>query len=212
MAGNDDHVDLDKHLANLRQGPTLSEQEAEMRKGRGPMLAAMVGIVVIIVVGSFFLLREDDEKYAYGEIGKTINGIKLEYFDGFWGCALKGVNLRDIKSNDALVAQINMRASQASSTYARLLRQNCIDKFEEMQSKLEVLIPPEGVTREVKEMTQAASKLRSAWSAFVSYLDDPKTEYDDAVARPKIIEIARGWYEYKKAHTALNKAVKAKIE
>jgi hypothetical protein len=212
MAGNGDNLDLDKDLANLRQGPTLSEQEAEMRKGRLPMLAGMVSIVVIIVIGSFILLREDDEKLAYSEIGKTVNGIKQEYFDGFWGCALKGVNLRDIKSNDALVAQINRRGAQAASVYARLLRQNCKDKLEEMQTKLEVLIPPEGVTKEVKAMAEANSKLRGAWSAFISYMDDPKTDYDEATARPKIIEIARAWYEYKKAHTAFNKAVKAKIE
>ena len=81
MAENGDHLDLDKDLANLRQGPTLSEQEAEMRKGRGPMLVGMISILVIIVVGSFFLLREDDEKYAYSEIGKTVNGIKQEFFD-----------------------------------------------------------------------------------------------------------------------------------
>lgn len=212
MAGNDDHLDLSKGLANLRQGPTLSEQEAEMRKGRLPMLAGMVGIVVIIVVGSFFLLREDDEKLAYSEVGKAVNGIKLEYFDGFWGCALKGVNLRDIKSNDALIAQINQRGARAASVYGQLLRQNCTDKLEEMQTKLEVLIAPEGVTKEVKAMTEATSKLRSAWSGFISYMDNPKTNYDEAIARPKIIDITRGWYEYKKAHTTFNKAVKAKIE
>jgi hypothetical protein len=212
MAGNDDHLDLNKDLADLRQGPTLSEQEAAMRKGRMPMLVGMVGVVVIILVGSFVLLREDDEKLAYSEIGKTINGIKQEFFDGFWGCALKGVNLRDIKSNDALIAQINRRGAKAASVYARLLRQNCTDKLEEMQTKLEVLIAPEGVTKEVKEMTEATSKLRSAWSGFISYMDDPKTKYDEATARPKIIEITRGWYEYKKAHTSFNKAVKAKIE
>jgi hypothetical protein len=212
MAGNDDHLDLDKGLANLRQGPTLSEDEAAMRKGRGRMIVGMVSIVVVIIVGSFLLLREDDEKYAYGEIGKTVNGIKNEYFDGFWGCALKGVNLRDIKSNDALVAQIDRRATQAAVAFVRVLRQDCIDKLEKMQTKLEVLIPPEGVTKEVKEMTEATSKLRSAWSAFISYMDDPKSDYDEATARPKIIEITRGWYDYKKAHTSFNKAIKAKIE
>lgn len=212
MAGNDDHLDLEKDLANLRRGPTLSEQEAEMRKGRGPMLVGMISIVVVVIVGSFFLLREDDEKYAYSEIGKTVNGIKKEFFDGFWGCVLKGVNLRDIKSNDALVAQINRRAVQATAGFVQLLRQDCIDKLEKMQTKLEVLIPPEGVTKEVKAMTEATSKLRSAWSAFISYMDDPKIEYDEAVARPKIVEITRGWYEYKKAHTAFNKIVKSRIE
>lgn len=212
MAGNDDHLDLEKSLANLRQGPTLIEQEAAMRKGRGPMLVAMVSIVAVIVVGSFFLLREDDEKYAYSEIGKTVNGIKKEYFDGFWGCALKGVNLRDIKSNDALVAQVNRRAAQAVSAYVQLLRDDCTEKLEKMQTKLEALIPPEDVTKEVKAMVDATSKLRSAWSGFISYIDDPKADYDEAIARPKIIEIARGWYEYKKAHASFNKAVKAKIE
>jgi len=212
MAGNDDHLDLDKDLANLRQGPTLSEQEAAMRKGRGPMLVAMVSIAVVVVAGSFFLLREDDEKYAYSEIGKTVNGIKNEYFDGFWGCALKGVNLRDIKSNDALVAQINRRAVQAAAVFVRLLREGCTERLEKMQTKLEAGIPPEDVTQEGKAMAGATSKLRSAWSAFISYMDDPKTDYDEAIARPKIIEIARGWYEYKKAHATFNKVVKAKIE
>ncbi|MBN1655727.1 MAG: hypothetical protein JXA30_18325 [Deltaproteobacteria bacterium] len=212
MAGSDQNSELEKELANLRRGPTLSEQEAEFRKGRGIMLIGMVSVVVLIVIGAFFLLREDDKKFAYSDIGKKVNGIKQEYFDGFWGCALQGVNIRDIKSNEALVAQIGARSSRGAAVYLRHLRDSCLDKLAQMQTKLDVMMPPDDVSAEVKSMKEATSKLRSAWSAYISYLDDPKTEFDEEIARPKIFEIARGWYDYKKAHAGFNNIIKMNIE
>ena len=43
-------------------------------------------------------------------------------------------------------------------------------------------------------------------------LDDPELEYDEEAARPHVTAIARGWYDFKKAHGAINKSIKAKLD
>jgi hypothetical protein len=212
MAADGNNLGMDGGMPPLAGGPSLSEQEAAMRKGKGAMLAGMIIAVVVIAVGLFFLLSGTDEKFAYSDIGKQVNAIKLKQFDAFWGCAFKGVDLRDIKSSEDLAEQIDDRASQARSVYVKQLRDNCFSKLEQMQSKFDVMIAPEGVEKDVKTMREATSKLRSAWSDYASYVDNLKTDYDDEIARPKIIEIARAWYDFKKAHASFNQTVKKKIE
>jgi hypothetical protein len=212
MAADRDNLGMDGGMSPLTGGPSLSDPEAAMRKGKGVMLAGMIGVVVVILIGLFFLLSGTDEKFAYSDIGKQVNAIKLKQFDAFWGCAFKGTDLRNIKSSEDLAEQIAGRASEARSVYVKQLRDNCFGKLDQMQSKYDVMIAPEAVEKDVKAMREATSKLRGAWSDYASYVDNLRVDYDDEIARPKIVEIARAWYDFKKAHASFNQTVKKKIE
>jgi hypothetical protein len=191
---------------------SIAAEEAAMHQGRGRMLLGIAVVIIAVIVGAVFLLMEDAGSEQYRELGKTVNGMKLEFFDGFWGCALQRVNLNDLNSAEKLVAQIEMRGADQPRPYAKHVRDNCQDKLDEMQTKLDVLTGPAELQADIAGMTDGIAKLRSSWSSYISYLDDPKLDYDAGAARSKIKEIARGWYDFKKAHAEINKKLKEKLE
>lgn len=193
-------------------GGSLADEEAAMRKGKGGTLALMGALGVALLAGLALVMTGGDEERVYGEIGKRINGVKQANFDQFWGCALQGANLRDIKTNADLAFQIDVRALERGRAYGLHLRDNCSDLLTDITPELEALIVPDDLRPEVDAMKQATGKLRSAVSSFIAYLDDPKLSYDSDKAAPMIQAIARGWYEFKKAHAQANKTLKAKLQ
>ncbi len=193
------------------RGPTFAEQEAAMKTGRGRMLAGIVGLCVALLAGLIFLISGEDEQRIYGEAGKQINGLKQKHFERFWACALQGADLGRLKSNEDLLYQINLRGARGASRYGRQVREKCLETLGVLESKLTVLILPEDLQADLAKLKQSAGELYGAWSAYAAYLDDPKLEYDEQTARPRLLKIARGWYEFKKAHASLNKTIKKKL-
>jgi len=191
---------------------TIADAEAAMHKGRGRMLVGMVGAVLLMVAGVVVLVGSGDEKRVAGEIGKQINGIKQRQFDAFWGCALQGTNLKNVRSNADLASQIDVRASQKGPSYAQYVQSKCLKELDDVAPQLDTLIVPTELQGDVASLREAVGDLRSAWSGFITYAGNPDTEYDSDEARRYIDAIARGWFDFKKAHAAINTALKAKLE
>lgn len=210
MAGIDENLGVGGALPPLTRGPSLAEEEAAMHKGRGKMLVGLIAMAAVLAGGAGYLLSEDSEQRAYSDIGKKINGMKKEHFDQFWGCALPNENIRDIKNNTDLESQIGARA-QAGGTYGRHVRDVCIDKLAGMEPKLDILVVPKDFDADASAMKKAVQDLRSGWSDYVSYLVDPKGEYSEEVAQPKISKIGRAWFEYLKSHGKVNALLRKKL-
>lgn len=190
---------------------SLADAEAQMQKGRGGMLVVMGGLAVAIIAGLVLLVGGDDERRVYGELGKKINSIRQAQFDQFWGCALPGANVADIRTNADLVGQLEGRGSERGQAYAEHLRTKC-KQLEDIGPQLDSLIIPPDLQSGVEAMRKAVGQLRGGVSAYTSYLDDPELEYDHEAAKPHLTEIARGWYEFRKAHGALNDTIRKKVE
>ena len=166
---------------------SLADAEAAMHKGRGRSLLVFAALAIALAGGLVFLVGGEDQARVYGEIGRKINGLERGNFDQFWGCALPGDNVNDI-------------------------RDKCMPKLQDIGPQLDTLIVPEDLKHDVKAMQEANGALRSAWSGFVAYLDDPELSYDEDVAKRHLQGIARGWYEFRKAHADVNKAIKSKLK
>ncbi len=194
-------------------GGTLADEEAAMKSGKGRMLIAIIGTCVVVVVGAVLLLVQGESHEEFREAGKLVNGAGIKgNFDKFWGCALRNVDLRDLKNAEDLISQINMRGADGRARYAKYVEASCIEKLSDMQTKLDVLTVPQELQTNATGMKDAASQLRGAWSGYLVYLTDSKDSYDDGEARDKLKEVARGWYEFKKAHASLNNTLKEKLE
>jgi len=190
----------------------LAETEEAMHKGRAGSLVAMAAFVLAVLAGLFFLVGGQDQARVYGDIGKRINGVKHSHFDQFWGCALEGANVNDVKSNAELAAQVEARGSQRGRAYGVHVREQCMPKLVEVGPQLDTLIVPDDLKAEVDLLKRANAQLRSAFSAYVAYLDDPELKYDEDRAQPLLQEIAKAWYDFKKAHAEVNKLIKAKLQ
>ncbi len=185
-----------------------------MRKGKGGLMAAMVGIplLAILVIGGLVVMSEGDEPYR--TLGRNINGLRQERFDPFWGCVLDGVEIDNIDSNTVLAREIHQRAgSGRRAAWAAHVRDDCMPDLTELELRLSVLIPPEELTSQVHELEGATSDLRSAWSGYVAYVEGLDEEpYDRERAGAHVTAIARAWYDYRRVHGALNSAIRERLE
>jgi hypothetical protein len=193
------------------RGGLSGDDEAALRKGRAGSLVVLVGLAVAAVAGLVLLVGGEDEARVYGELGKKINGLERAHFGQFWGCALQGANVADLRSNAELTSQVNGRGLERGRNYGLHVRNKCLPLLQDINPQLDTLIVPDDLSADVEAMKKATSELRGAWSEYVTYLDDPELEYSEDKALPKVTHIARGWYEFKKAHGAINKTIKARL-
>ena len=190
----------------------IADEGAAMRGGKGGMLVALGALGLALIGGMVLLMGGDDERRVYAEVGKKINGLRQANFDQFWGCALQGTNLANIRSNADLAFELNGRAEKGGQPYGQHLRDKCMPELEEIQPQLDTLIVPQDMVADTEALGEATGELRSGTSAFASYLDDPELEYDGAKAEGHIKKIAKAWYDFKRAHGALNKTLKAHLQ
>ena len=190
----------------------LADAESAMHKGRAGSLVVMGGLGVAVVVGLVMLVGGEDQKRVYGEIGKTINGLERAHVEQFWGCALQGENIEELRTSTDVITKVDGRGFERGRNYGLHVRSKCLPMLEDVGPQLDTLIAPEDLKPEILAMRKANEQLRSAWSGFISYLDDPELQYDQEAAKPHVTAIARGWYEFKKAYAEVNKNIKTKLQ
>jgi hypothetical protein len=191
---------------------SVDEEAAAMNKGKRKTIIALVVVVAISFVGAGMFLQNADKKSAFREAGQTLNSLKKRQFNRFWGCALEGVNLSDIRSNADLVAKIELRSSVGRTRYGRMVRERCVDILEEVATALDVLQVPSELKPEVEGLKKATSQLRDGWREYLSYITDPDLSYDETKARRYLDKIALGWYGFSKDHAKLNKMLQNYLE
>jgi len=179
-----------------------------MRSGKGGLIAIFGGLALLLGGGLVFLLLGDEDD-PYRNFGQSLNGIKAEHFDAFWDCAFQA--REDVEGNEALEAEIHERAANGQQRYATYLRDECLGKLQQLEVQLRALIPPEEMQADVNALIAATERMRGAWSDYLSYLDDLEGEYDASDARARVRSVARGWYEYKTAHSRLNSALSERL-
>lgn len=197
-------------------GP-IASMEADskaMKSGRGRMLVAMIGSVVLALVALVAYMASGGETELYSQFGRNINGLRADNFDVFWGCALRGENVADINDNTELMAAINRRAANGRGNYARQVRDECMETLANLEPALQALIPPPEMQEKVRELEAAVGQGRSAWSGYIAYLEAiPEGEgYDESAAREHVTAVARSWYDYRRLHNELNSMVAEKLD
>ena len=192
-------------------GAALADAEVAMHKGRSGSLVMLAGVGVAALLGLGLLVGGEDHARVYGEIGKQVNGLKHASFDQFWACALQGENVVDIRSNAELATQVAGRGRDRGRAYGVHLREECLPKLEDIGPKLDTLIAPADLQADISALKKANGDLRTSFSDYVAYLDNPDLTYDDTAAKPSIDGISHAWFDFVKAHGALNKSLKQKL-
>ncbi len=196
-------------------GPSLDAEEKAMKSGKGRMLAAMILAVVAAVAGVGLWVMSGGENEQYGTLGRNINGLRGQYFDAFWACAIRPDDPREIHDNAALSAKIHERATQAKARYARHLRDECMPMLTELHPALEILIPPDDLAPNVRELSDTVEQLQSATSAYAAYVDglgDEPYDAESQEARDHVTAMTRAWYDYRRIHGELNDAIAVKLD
>jgi hypothetical protein len=198
--------------ASSERSSDLAEDEAAFKRGRGSMLFGLLLALGLAAFGAWQFLSGGDDARVYGELGRKINGVRQLQFDEFWGCALDGQDLHELKNNTDLTTELAARAAAGGRDYARYLRDQCAARLDEINQILDALIIPDDLKTDVESLKQATSALRRSLRVFIASLDDPAQDYDPAAAKPHLDSIARGWFDFQTAHAAINKTLKLKLE
>lgn len=193
-------------------GPSLEQEEKALKSGRGRMMAAMIGAVVVAILAlAWFVMRQQPSEY--GQIGRQINGMRADHFDAFWACALPRADLRDIDRADQLIGEIAERSGTARA-YAQHVRNECLVRLDEHLPPMTQLIVPEDLRPSVDQLRTAVEAQRTAWQRYLDHLDHLEGSFDaeDETTSGLITAIARGWYDYKVAHNAINTTIRGHLE
>jgi len=186
------------------------EDAKAFNKGKGRLLFAMLGCLLLAVLAFGWYLVQDQPN-PYSELGKQVNGLRGQYFDGFWTCALPGKRLVELKSDADVRTELHMRA-EARGRYGDHLVNKCRPLTIELMVRLRALIPPPEAQPFVKEMLAALTKMDEGTRSYAQHLQDLEGAYDDAAGESAQSGLVRGWYEFRKAHGGLNKLVRDQLQ
>lgn len=198
----------------LGGGSSLDEDEKALKKGNtGALVIGLLAAVTLVVALGFVLLQGDGGDNQYGTIGSQINGMRQEHFDQFWHCALPNHPADRLRTNADVRDAIQKRASSRPTQYAAHVRGQCLQKLAEHEPRVRELIAPEDLQGQLEELTTAIGDLRTGWNEYLTYLEQNTSEgYDEAAAAESIGKIAKGWYDYKHAHSGLNTSIREHLD
>lgn len=202
-----DDPNLNLGPPQITRGSTLEEDEKALKKGNTWVLVAATLAGLAAVAGLVVLLAQEDPAEPYRAVGRQVNGMKTDNFDGFWVCALPNEPLGNLGSDQDLRDAINERARARPRAYAQHVRQRCMVKLNEHETPLTAVIPPDDMREQLTALGAALEDLKSAWAAYLEHLEHVET-YDAEAAAPQLSRIARGWYDYKVAHGAINDTIR----
>lgn len=192
-------------------GPSsLDDDEKAMKKGRGAVLAVGIILAVLVAGGLVALLAMMGQPDQYGTIGRQINGMKRDHFDRFWTCALPQQRLETLRSDQDLRTAINTRASRNPDAYVQHVRTECMVNLTEHEHP-STLVPPEDLNAQLAELGTALDNLKLGWEEYLTTVEAAET-YDEEALSPQLSKIAKGWYDYRRAHVSLNNTIREQRE
>jgi hypothetical protein len=190
----------------------IDQELAAMNGSNRGRLMAFLAVLLVAVGASGIWLSGIDRVGNYREAGKALNGLKRSEFDKFWNCALQGVDLREIKSNTDLVGRIQERSRANPVTYARQIRDRCLETLVGIEAKLDAGLFPTDLGEPVIGMKNALVSMRTAWNEYVAYLTNSSSEFDEYRAKLYENRIAEGWYGFSKVHGEINRLLRTKLK
>jgi hypothetical protein len=187
---------------------SLEDDEKAMKKGRGLVLAVGIILAVLVAIGLVLVLMNVGQQDPYGTIGRQVNLMKRDRFDHFWRCALPEQPLERLRSDADLREAINVRASRNPARYAQMIRGQCMVDLNEHDDPSS-LLPPEDLRGQLTALSTALRDLRLGWEEYLVTIERIEGEYDADALDPQLDKVARGWFDYRTAHKAVNDSIRA---
>lgn len=185
---------------------SVLDEAKGFRKGRGRMIAAMLA-AALAAAGVLTWYLGQNQPDSHRELGKQVNGIRAQFFDGFMACVLPGKQLDQLKSDADLRIELHGRAS-AGPRYGTHLRERCASQVRELAVQLRGVATPAELAPHVQGMAAGVTKMSSGLDGYAAHVENLSAGYDEAAAEPELEPLVRGWYEFRKTHAELNQVLR----
>jgi len=122
-----------------------------------------------------------------------------------------------LAQNTAKELKINLLAvfdtTRGGARYGTMVRDTCLPKLTELEPGLGGLIPPDDMREQLTALTGSVTEMRSGFSDWTAYLItiEEGDSYDADAAHDSAQKIAHGWFEYRRIHGELNRALREKL-
>ena len=192
-------------------GPPVAVEEKALRRGRGGMLVALIGIPVLLLVAAVGYILATGGDGQYRTLATNLNTLKQAHFDAFWQCSFEGVDLRSL-NNQQLVEELHRRGRDArGKAWVAHVRDRCEAHLAPLEPKLRALIPPDDLREDVDALEDATQRLRADLVGFIAYVEGAQT-YDESAVHDRLQRIARAWYDFRNTHNEIKRAVRVRLE
>lgn len=202
----DPHDDLPLRTSD----PGLEAAEKAMRSGRSGFIVAAALVTLGAIAALVLVLASGDDTAPYRALGRNLTAEKTRLFDGYWACVLGGVERWP--NNTELARLVHRRAEMGGDRFVEIVRDDCLPKLVELDSRLRSLIPPQELRSGLERLITASRDLRGASSDYIAYLETLSHPYDRDEAQDHVRAITRAWYDFKQAYAELNEAIAAKLD
>lgn len=179
------------------------------KRGRWRMLLTGGVIFAGVVALGMWMITEGGTHQAYGAVGQSVNGVRESAFDGFWACTLGPQQAIMVRNNRQMTDALHRRAFQGGAQYAAHVKNQCMSRLDEVGPELSKISAPEALVEPLQRIESATVSLKTAMVAYIDYVAKagPKYNPDSDQARGLVINVTRGWYDYRQEHAALNRAI-----
>ena len=138
--------------------------------------------------------------------------MRTEVYEGFIACALKGSGQGDLGDAQALIEQINRRATQARASYAVHLRERCLPTLGQLAVRLRSMEVPPDLRGGMRELASSVDEQSSAWEDYAAFLATLEDRYDPGTVAGPLERIAHGWEDFLIRHRRLGSTARTKGE
>lgn len=150
-------------------------------------LALLLGVVTF--VGATAWMESIDKATEYSTAAASLNQIQSNGIDRFWSCVIPNTYPR-INNEATLATVVHAWSSRNPSVYAQCV-QSCMQHLTASESQLALLALPHDLHREGLRVRNAMTAVRSAWTQYLAFLNDPYQDYDANTSRGHAKTVAR---------------------
>jgi hypothetical protein len=192
----------------LLEGPSVQEEAAQLKRGRGLRLALSLTALVAVATVAGQWLNGLDTRNSYTQAAAQLDRSETTQAEGFMRCVLPDLQPSQLTSMVTLYGTIENLTEQLGKAYGDQVAA-CAPLLDDFERSVHKVRAPADMTRHLQEVSLAASSVKETWQSYQRYLQTPNQPYDYVQAAPLIDRITHAWKSYHESNSKTKSALGA---
>lgn len=180
----------------LLEGPSVQEEVAQLKRGRGLRLALNLISLAAIAIGGAKWLSDLDTQSAYNQAAAQLDRSESQRAQAYMRCVLPDFQPSQLTSKVTLYGTIEYVSEHLGKAYGDQIAA-CAPLLDDFERAVHKVTAPSNMTRHLQQVSQSATDFKRSWLAYQDYLQKPNDPYDYVKAAPLIDQITINWQSYR---------------